>query len=67
MTEHEEQVTAEAYDAILPQLSHAMTLYRHHQLNLAHERRKAKVLIEALEDQPAGIVQRIREWCRQWM
>ena len=48
MTEHEEQVTAEAYDAILPQLSHAMTLYRHHQLNLAHERAKAQVLLETM-------------------
>lgn len=66
MTEQEQKVTAEAYDAILPQLSHAMTLYRHHQLNLAHERMKAKVLIETFAEKRT-LVQRFTEWCRAWM
>lgn len=69
--EQEQQITAEACDAILPQLSQAMTIYRHHQLNLAFERRKAKVLLETLRYKRevrkgtlGGVMQRWGDWWR---
>jgi len=44
----EERQRIAAYDEVLPQLTYAMSLYRQHELNLAHERRKAAVMLEAM-------------------
>jgi len=44
----EERQRIAAYDEVLPQLTHAMSLYRQHELNLACERRKAAVMLEAM-------------------